>query len=135
MSRQFCKPAWDKWTKQAKAVGVPIVAIDSDGYIGELIPIWIEAGVNCCDPVEVAAHGDINAFRREFGHKIAYRGGIDKRCMAKGGQVLTDELKRVEPVLRDGGYIPGCDHGVPSDVSWPNFVDYTRQLAKMTGWL
>ena len=135
MTRQFCKPSWDKWTKQAKAAGVPIISIDSDGYIGELIPIWIESGVNCCDPIEVAAHCDINAFRRKFGHQMAYRGGVDKRCMAKGGQVIIDELKRIEPVIRDGGFIPSCDHGVPSDVSWPNFVEYTGLLAQMTGWL
>ena len=41
----------------------------------------------------------------------------------------------VEPVLRDGGFIPGCDHGVPSDISWPNFCEYTRLLAELTGWL
>ena len=112
-----------------------MVAIDSDGYIGELIPIWIESGVNCCDPIEVAAHCDINEFRRQFGHKMAYRGGVDKRCIAKGGQIIRDELKRIEPVLKNGGYIPGCDHGVPFDVSWPNFVEYSRLLAEMTGWL
>ena len=55
--------------------------------------------------------------------------------LAKGGRVIREELKRIEPVLKDGGYIPGCDHGVPSDISWPNFVDYSRLLAQMTGWL
>jgi uroporphyrinogen-III decarboxylase len=135
MARRFCTPSWKAWGEKVRQAGVPLYAIDSDGYIGELIPLWIEAGVNACDPIEVAAHCDINEFRRRFGHNMAYRGGVDKRCMAKGGQALRDELKRVEPVLRDGGYIPGCDHGVPSDVSWPNFVDYCRQLAQMTGWL
>ena len=135
MAREFCKPCWDKWTKHDKNAGVPIVAIDSDGYIGELIPIWIESNVNCCDPIEVAAHCDINEFRRIFGNKMAYRGGVDKRCMAKGGQAIRDELKRIEPVLKNGGYIPSCDHGVPPDISWPNFVDYVGLLARMTGWL
>jgi uroporphyrinogen decarboxylase len=66
---------------------------------------------------------------------MAYRMGVDKRAMAKGGQAIRDELKRIAPVVQDGGYIPGCDHGVPPDVSWPNFVDYSRLLARMTGWL
>ena len=135
MTRQFCKPSWDAWSKQAKVAGVPIVSVDSDGFIGELIPTWIESGINCCDPIEVAAGCDINEFRRAFGHKMAYRGGIGKRCMAQGGAVIRAELKRIEPVLRDGGYIPDCDHGIPPDVSWPNFVDFTRLLAQMTGWL
>ena len=59
-----------------------------------------------------------------------------KRLKSKQiGQVIREELNRIEPVLKDGGYIPGCDHGVPSDISWPNFLDYARLLAQMTGWL
>jgi len=135
MAREFCKPCWDRWTAQARAAGVPVVDIDSDGFIGELIPLWIESDVNVCDPIEVAAFNDINDFRRQFGRRMAYTGGIDKRAIAKGGQVIRQELKRVEPVLNDGGYIPSCDHAVPADVSWPAFVDYSRLLAKMTGWL
>ena len=135
MTRQFCLPSWLEWTKRARDAGVAIIDVDSDGFIGELIPLWIEAGINVCDPIEVAAHCDINEFRRQFGHKMAYRQGVDKRCMAKGGEVIRQELKRIEPVLKDGGYIPGCDHGVPTDVSWPNFVDYAKLLGQMTGWL
>ncbi len=135
MARGFCQPCWRTWAGQAANAGVPIVAIDSDGYIGELIPLWIEAGANVCDPVEVAAHCDINEFRRQFGRNMAYRGGVDKRCIAKGGETIGRELKRIEPVVKDGGFIPSCDHAVPPDISWPNFVEYTRLLAKMTGWL
>jgi uroporphyrinogen decarboxylase len=135
MTREFCKPSWDRWTAGARKAGVPLSAVDSDGYIGELIPAWIESGVNVTEPVEVAAHNDIVEFRRRFGRQMAYRGGVDKRAMARGGEVIRAELRRLEPVVRDGGYIPGCDHGVPSDVSWPHFVDYCRLLAQITGWL
>jgi uroporphyrinogen decarboxylase len=134
MTCQFCKPCWEEWTGKAKDAGVPVVGVDSDGYIGELIPIWIESGMNYCDPIEVAAGNDLNEYKKRFGTKMAYRGGVDKRCMAKGGQVIRKELKRLEPVVMDGGYVPSCDHGVPSDISWPNFIEYTRLLAKMTGW-
>jgi hypothetical protein len=87
------------------------------------------------DPIEVAAGNDINAFRAQFGKRMAFRGGIDKRAMAKGDRVIDREMARVSPVIRGGGYIPGCDHAVPSDVSWPDFVRYTRLLARETGWL
>ena len=135
MVRWICMPSWVRWTKQAMDAGVPLVDVDSDGFIGELIPLWIESGVNVCDPVEVAAHNDIVDFRRQFGSQISFRGGIDKRAIAKGGQTIRDEHKRIEPVIKGGGFIPSCDHGVPSDISWPNFVDYARLLAQMTGWL
>jgi hypothetical protein len=42
----------------------------------------MEAGMNACDPMEVAAGNDLPAFRRSFGRRMAYRGGIDKRAIA-----------------------------------------------------
>jgi uroporphyrinogen decarboxylase len=135
MTRRFCKPSWHRWTHQLRSAGVPLIDMDSDGFIGELIPIWIESGINVCDPIEVAAHNDIVAFRNSFGRQMAYTGGVDKRAMAKGGHILREEIRRIEPVVRDGGYIPGCDHGIPADVSWSNFVDYCRLLAQITEWL
>jgi hypothetical protein len=135
MCREFLLPTWKRWGETIRGGGVPIYICDSDGFVGELIPLWIEAGINVCDPIEVAAGNDIAAFRKKFGKNMAYRGGVDKRAIAKGARALEDEMKRIEPVVRDGGYIPGCDHGVPSDVSWPNFVYYCKLLARMTGWL
>jgi uroporphyrinogen decarboxylase len=135
MTRRFCQPAYFRWVAEAKAAGCAIIDMDSDGCIEELIPIWIEAGINVCDPIEVAAHNDIVEFRRRFGKAIGYTGGVDKRAMAAGGDVMRAEIARIAPVVQDGGYIPGCDHGVPPDVSWPNFIDYSREIAKLTGWL
>ena len=135
MTRELLLPVWDAWGEIIRKAGVPIYAVDSDGFVGELIPIWIDAGINACDPIEVAAGNDIVKFREEFGKKIAFRGGVDKRKMAEGGKQIEDEIKRLEPVIKSGGFIPSCDHGVPSDVSWPNFVYYTKLLAQSTGWL
>lgn len=135
MTREFLMPSWIRWTSEARQAGVPVVDMDSDGKIDELIPLWIESGINVCDPIEVAAGNDINQYRRVFKRRIAYRGGVDKRCMAKGGRIIEEELARIAPVVRDGGFIPSCDHGVPSDISWPDFIHYGRGLAELTGWL
>lgn len=134
MTREFLLPAWRRWVREGTQAGVQVFDMDSDGRIDELIPIWIEAGINVCDPIEVAAGCDLNAYRRMFGRKMAYRQGVDKRCIAKGGKVIEAEMTRLEPVVRDGGYIPGCDHGVPFDISWNNFVYYAGILAEITGW-
>ena len=109
--------------------------MDSDGFVGQLIPLWIDVGINVCDPMEVAAHNDIVAMREQFGKKMAFRGGVDKRKMAAGGRELEEELLRIKPVVDSGGYIPSCDHGIPSDVSWPNYLQYMKGLARLTGWL
>jgi uroporphyrinogen decarboxylase len=135
MAREFLLPSWTRWVKEAKAGGVEIVDMDSDGKVDELIPLWIEAGIDVCDPIEVAAGNDICAYRRTYGRKIAFHGGIDKRCIAKGGKVIEDELARNAPVVRGGGFIPSCDHGVPPDIAWRDFIHYSRCLAELTGWL
>jgi len=135
MAREFLQPVYKKWVDTAKRHGVRLIDMASDGYIYELIPIWIEAGINVCDPIEVAAHNDIVMFKEEFGTAMAYTKGIDKRAIAAGGEVIEKETRRViEPFLKNGGLIPGCDHGVPHDISLRNFIDYTRILAELTGW-
>jgi uroporphyrinogen decarboxylase len=136
MVKEFLLPSWQFWLDIIKKSGCPVIEMDSDGYIGELIPLWIEAGFNVCTPIEIAAGNDLIVYRKRFGKKMAYRGGIDKRLIAKGGLVLEKEINRVVSfLLKDGGYIPMCDHGVPSDISWNNFVEYSRLLAKLTSWL
>ncbi len=137
MARRFLLPAWKAWISAIKTASPEtVVEMDSDGYNAELLPLWVEAGFDSVSPVEVAAGNDIVAYRHQYGGRVAFRGGIDKRALAKGGDVMRAELTRViSPLLAAGGYIPGCDHGVPPDISWPDFVDYTRLLAQMTGWL
>lgn len=134
--RRFVLPSYQRWVPAIKESGCPVVSVDSDGYIAGLIPLWLEAGINCTQPVEVAAHNDIVAYRREYGRRLAFRGGLDKRAIAAGGEALRAEVMRVVPPLfEEGGAIPGVDHGVPPDISWPSFVELTRLLAELSGWL
>ena len=136
MVREFLMPVYERWIPDIKGSGCPIVWMDSDGYVAELIPLWIEAGINCAGPIEVAAGNDVVAYRRRFGRAMAYTGMIDKRAIAKGGATMEAEVLRVVPaLLEEGGCIPGCDHGVPHDISWPNFIEYARLLAQLTGWI
>ena len=135
MTREFCAPCYRAIIDEAKGAGTPVIAMDSDGRIDLLIPVWLECGINCVDPMEVAAGNDIVALREQYRDRLAFCGGIDKRAMAAGGNVLKAELERIRPVVESGGYIPGCDHGVPSDVSWANFNAYCLDLAEITGWL
>jgi len=134
MARRFLSRCYLSWGELLRPYNVPVYAMDSDGYIADLVPVWLEAGINQADPMEVAAGNDIVAMRERFGRRLAYAGGIDKRAIAAGGDTLATEIARVRPVLRDGGYVPSCDHGVPPDISWANFQAYCRMLARETGW-
>ena len=136
MTREYLMPTYKKWVAMFKKYGIPIVSMDSDGFIEELIPIWTESGMNVIEPIEVAAGNDIVHFREKFGKTAGYYGGIDKRAIAAGGDIMKNEVMRVvPPLLKDGGFIPCCDHGVPHDISLKNYIEYARLLAQLTGWL
>jgi len=137
MVRRFLMPTYRRWVSEIREAGCTLIHIDSDGFVEELIPLWAEAGINVCEPMEVAAGNDITALRQLYGNRMAYSGGIDKRAIAAGGKVMEAEVTRVVPALLcdGGGFIPSCDHGVPPDISWPNYVAYSRLLAQLCGWL
>ena len=136
MTRRFVLPSYQAWGDLLRSRGCPIFAVDSDGHNGTLLPLWIESDVNCAAPLEIAAGNDLVAYRKLYGKKMAFRGGIDKRAIAAGGDVMRQAVMSVVPPLFElGGYIPTCDHGVPPDISWPNFIEYARLLAQLTGWL
>ena len=136
MTREFIQGAYNSWVPIIKNSGCPIIELDSDGCVDDLIPIWIESGINCNSPVEVAAHCDILEYRRRYGKNMAYKQGIDKRIMARGGRELEQHVMKIVPELfKLGGYIPGCDHGVPPDISWKNYVEFGRLVARLSGWI
>ena len=136
LTRRYLQPVYECWAAIQQKYHVPVIDMDSDGYIAELIPIWIDSGIRSCSPIEVAAHNDIVHYRALYGGQMAYRGGIDKRAIAAGGAALKAEVMRVVPsLIKRGGFIPSCDHGVPHDISLNNYVEYTRLLAELTGWL
>ena len=113
--------------------GITVIGLDSDGDIRTLIPIWLDAGINMLWPFEVQAGMDVVDIRRTYGHDLIIAGGIDKRTLVHGGEVMRREVDRVMPLVADGGYLPELDHSVPPDVSWPNFVEYVEYLKRRLG--
>jgi uroporphyrinogen decarboxylase len=59
-------------------------------------------------------------------------GGIDKRILADGKEAIDDYLQRVIPfMVKRGGYIPTCDHGVPDNVSYENYMYYRKRIMQL----
>lgn len=111
--------------------GCSALILDSDGNTEELIPLWIESGINAHFPLERAAGMDALKLRKKYGRDLIIIGNIDKREMAKGKAEIDNELERVRELLKYGGYIPFCDHMIPPDVPYKNIVYLYNQLRKM----
>jgi hypothetical protein len=114
--------------------GVSVVFTDCDGDVTKLVPLWLEIGQNCMFPIEVRGGTDPVRLRKEYGHDILLIGGFDKMAFLKGREAVLRELKRLEPVVADGGFIPHVDHRVQADVSYDLYRYYVREKLVMCGW-
>lgn len=133
MFREFMTPYYKRIRKFADRFDIDIQYMDSDGNVWELIPLWLECGINLVSPMEVAAGMDVVKLRKEFGRDLLMNGGFDKRILAAGKKEIKAELERIRPVVEEGGYIPGIDHGTPFDVSFENCCYYVKCLKGMYG--
>lgn len=106
--------------------------VDCDGRVHELVPLWLEAGINVMFPLE-AIHNDAYELKRRYGNRVAVRGYFDKRALIAGKEAIDREFERLEPLLKAGGYIPHTDHLVPPDVSWENYLYYRRRKCEFIG--
>jgi uroporphyrinogen decarboxylase len=133
MFREFMMPRYRRITDLARSYGVEEIFVDSDGDVSELIPLWLEVGINGVYPMEVAAGMDVVALRREYGKDLLMTGGIDKRVLAQGQEEIDQELERVLPVAEEGGFIPHIDHAIPHDVPYENFVYFWNRKKELMG--
>jgi len=131
MFREFMLPRYKRLTGFLRSRGVDRIYVDCDGNIEELIPLWLEAGIEGMFPMEVAAGMDVNKTRREYGRDLFMIGGIDKRVLARDRDAIDRELERTLPLAEAGGYIPMLDHGIPHDVPYENFVYYWQRKKEM----
>ncbi len=132
--REFMTPCYRRVTSFLAQRGIDIHLVDSDGNVDELIPLFLESGVNGIYPLEIAAGCDPVGYRRQYGRDLILVGGIDKRALAKNRQAVYDEvMARIPPLLADGGYVPFVDHAVPPDVPFDNFSYYMELVHELIG--
>jgi len=98
----------------------------SCGAISELIPDFIEVGIDILNPVQTTASGMApEKIKQEFGKDIVFwGGGINTQVTLPRGtpQQVRDEVKRaIEVFSKGGGYIFASIHNIQADVPPENF--------------
>ena len=94
------------------------------GSIPEIIPDFIEIGLDILNPLQPRARGmDPQSLVNEFGRDLVFFGGIDiQELMPKGtpGQI-KEEVRRIFSILgRNGGYIVAPAHNIQPDTPLEN---------------
>jgi uroporphyrinogen decarboxylase len=117
-------PRYRRITEVLHRHGCDVIYTDCDGNINQLVPLWLEAGVNCMFPVEVAGGTDPIALRDRFGRQVLLIGGVNKRALIAGKEAIRKEIAHIQPHVAEGGWIPHVDHRVPPDVTLENYRYY-----------
>lgn len=124
---EFVGKYYKKLIPFLKSKGAANVFIDTDGDFRMLIPNMLQAGVEGFLPVDVNAGMDIVKIREAFPH-VKLIGGFNKLKIAEGPEAIDQEFRRLQPVIRQGGYLPGADHQVAPSTSLQNYQYYIRRL-------
>ncbi|MBN2852305.1 MAG: hypothetical protein JXQ23_06155 [Clostridia bacterium] len=132
MIREFLFPFYSQVIENVKKRNIDrdrhlYFQLDTDGYSDAVIDLYKEIGLEYLSPFEVASGCDVVRTGKEY-PDLLIRGGFDKRILATTKEEIKAEVERILPVMKErGGYIPCCDHGVPEEVSFENYM-YFREL-------
>lgn len=132
MIEEFMMPNYRKIRDFAKFHKIPLISVDSDGNVDDLIPIMMKNGVNFFFPFEVQAGCDVEEYRRKY-PDLSMLGGLNKYALVLGKKEIDVEIEKAARMLKHGKYIPGLDHLVPPDVSWDAFVYYIGRMKEILG--
>ena len=98
-------PRYERLNEVIRGAGCEVIYLDCDGNIDQLMPLWLEAGINLFWPLECAAGMDPLALRKQYGKEIILAGGLDKRELMRDKESLRREVMSKVPV-------PGRDRAV-----------------------
>jgi len=125
MYRELLKPVHKRACDWAHAKGLK-VELHSCGDVNPFIPEFVEIGIDCLNPLEVKAGMDPVAIKKQYGSRLALRGGINAVLWDKP-EAIQHEMRQVIPTLKQGGgYVFSSDHSIPSSVS---LADFRRIIA------
>ena len=104
-----------------------------DGDVRELIPLLIEAGFDCIQPLEARCGNDVRELKPLYGGQIVFFGNISTDVMSRSKAEIEDEVvSKVLIAKEGGGYIYHSDHSIPPTVSFENYA-YVIELVQKYG--
>ena len=133
MMREFLFPYYQQLIANIKARQLDkdrhlFLQIDTDGDCRPVMPVYMELGVDYFSPFEVASGCDVVELAKQYPN-ILMKGGFDKRILAQGKDAIDREVDRIMPFMHArGGYIPTCDHGVPEEVAFEDYLHFRKRL-------
>jgi uroporphyrinogen decarboxylase len=125
--RRLIKPHHAAIIELIKRVTGASVMFHTCGAVRDLIPDFIEIGVDALNPVQVSAAGmgDTAALKRDFGADLAFWGAIDTQHVLPFGStedVREEVRRRIGDLAAGGGFVLAAVHDIQDDVPPENLL-------------
>ncbi len=130
--RDVVAPRYKRITDLLHKHGCHVAWTDTDGNILSVVDSFLAGGINCMFPVEVHAGSDPLELRRRW-PGLLMQGGVCKMRIAEGPAAIRAELERLRPLVREGGFLPGFDHRVPSNITLKDYMYYLKLKRDLFG--
>lgn len=128
MYRRYVKPRHKELFEFIKAHSRAAIFLHSCGAVYDLIPDFIDTGVDILNPVQVSAAGmgKTRQLKEEFGNDLVFwGGGVDTQAILPRGsaEAVREEVKlRIGDLAPGGGFVFAAVHNIQPDVPPENIM-------------
>jgi len=130
--REFCAQGYHEISEVVKSAGVPVFALDCDGFVEPALPLITPHGVNAVFPWEVKSGNDLYRVRQNYPELILF-GGVEKECANAGNaSLIRAEIESKRDLIRKGRYFPNGDHGMQPLVDFETMCKFMTLLHEVT---
>jgi uroporphyrinogen decarboxylase len=131
MYKELFWPDHKRLADWAHAHGMKFI-YHTDGDVNRVIDLYIAAGFDCLQPLEVKASMDIRQLCPRYGKQLAFFGNVDVMKMITNDLgVIEEEIRqKLEAGMATHGYFYHSDHSVPPQVSWATYQAIIGMLDK-----
>jgi len=119
--RELFKPRQRKWIEFVKARTRAKVFIHCDGAIEDILPDFVEIGIDVLNPLQTSAKGmDPQRIKQKYGRDLAFwGGGVETQTTLPFGSVADvrrEVRERVKLLGAGGGYVFATIHNIQADI-------------------
>ena len=126
-------PSLRKMVSAYKAAGATKVFHHCDGYVADVLDLWVDAGIEAVHPREFRTGLDPVEIREKYDGRLAIIGGLDNCNILPSGdrQKIREHVLHAMQAGRGGGFVL-AGHSIGPDVSVGTY-DYVTELWRQYG--
>ncbi|TFG04086.1 MAG: hypothetical protein EU539_11595 [Promethearchaeota archaeon] len=127
---EFFLPYHEQVYQTCKKYGM-FVLHHSDGYIDNLVPYMVGAGVDCLQSLEAPAGVNLKKLKDDFGDRVAFMGGMDHSILGFGTpkEIEHEVIRCIKAAAQGGGYFAGPSHNI-LNAPWENILAFRAAIEK-----